>query len=290
MPLSQLLAGSRQKKKIHQENRGLGITCRCFATGMVYAHEELLATCSATMNFMTVPSTQIHDTMARMSYFEGWDREPLARLAAGAKQFSLARKEKLIAKGDRMHALYVVVSGQVRLFIPLSNGAERVISLVERGESFGEPCLIQDQPCPYEAMAGKGSHLIAIDALVYRRELRQSTSMAEHTLSLVSGRLLQTLRDIEICSQPSSLQRVAHYLIQLRPAGEVSEQEFRLPALKRDIAAKLGLSQETFSRMLAFMAQQGFIQFSGNQVRVDDWGHLHSLATAGCPSDSGGKN
>lgn len=242
------------------------------------------------MHFMPVPSTQMQDTMARMSYFEGWDRDQLARLASGAKQISLGRKEKLIAKGDRITALYVVISGQVRLFIPLSNGTERVISLVERGESFGEPCMIQDEPCPYDAMAGKDSHLIAIDALVFRRELRQSPSLVERTLNLVSHRLLQTLRDIEICAQPSSLQRVAHYLIRLRPASEISIQEFRLPALKRDIAAKLGLSQETFSRMLAFMAQQGFIQFSGSQVRVDDWHRLHLLATAGCPMEAIGKN
>ena len=241
------------------------------------------------MNFMTISPAQIQDTMTRLDYFDGWDRELLARMAAGAKQFSLARKERLADKGDRLSALYVVVSGQMRLFIPLSNGAERVVSLVERGAGFGEPCILHDEPCPYDAVAGKDSHLIAIDKLVFRRELRQSPFLAERTLDLISLRLLHTLRDIEICAQPSSLQRVAHYLIHLRPGTEL-EQEFRLPALKRDIAAKLGLSQETFSRMLAFMAQQGFIQLSGSQVRVDDWARLHGLATAGCPMEAGAKN
>ncbi len=242
------------------------------------------------MNYMTISTTQIQDTMARLGYFDGWDKEQLGRLAAGAKQFSLARKELLVTKGERVESVHVVVSGQMRLFIPLSNGAERVVSLVERGESFGEPCLILDEPCPYEAVAGKDSHLIAIDKLVYRRELRQSEVLTERTLRLVSQRLLHTLRDVEICAQPSSLQRVAHYLIHLRPHDMEPEREFRLPALKRDIAAKLGLSQETFSRMLAFMAQQGFIQFSGSQVRVDDWARLHGLATAGCPMEAGAKN
>ncbi|MDD5390953.1 MAG: Crp/Fnr family transcriptional regulator [Gallionellaceae bacterium] len=242
------------------------------------------------MNFTSIPTAQIQDTMARLSYFEGWDKEQLARLAVGAKQFALLRKEKLAAKGDRLEALYIVVSGQMRLFIPLSNGAERVVSLVERGDGFGEPCLIQDEPCPFEAVAGKDSHLIAIDKLVYRRELRQSQAMTERTLNLISQRLLHTLHDIEICAQPSSLQRVAHYLVHLRPPSLDTEQEFRLPALKRDIAAKLGLSQETFSRMLAFMAQQGFIQLSGSQVRVDDWNRMHGLAKAGCPMEVAGKN
>lgn len=242
------------------------------------------------MNVMTISPAQILDTMARLGYFEGWDKEQLARLAAGAKQFSLAKKERLVAKGERVTALHIVVSGQMRLFIPLSNGAERVVSLIERGQSFGEPCLIQDEPCPYDAVAGKDSHLIAIDDLVYRRELRQNPALTERTLGLVAQRLLHTLRDIEICAQPSSLQRVAHYLLHLRPSSQVPAAAFRLPALKRDIAAKLGLSQETFSRMLAFMAQQGFIQVSGSQVRVDDWERLLGLASAGCPMEAGGKN
>ena len=242
------------------------------------------------MNFMPIPCTQIQETMTRMRYFEGWDKDLLVRLAVGSKQISLGKKEKLVAKGDRLEALYVVISGQIRLFIPLSNGAERVISLAERGDAFGEPCLIEEEPCPYDVVAGKDSHLIAIDPQIYRRELRQSPFMTEHTLNLMSRRMLQTMRDIEICAQPSSLQRVAHYLIQLRPVDEAHEFEFRLPALKRDIAAKLGLSQETFSRVLAFMAKQCFIRVSGSQVRVDDWSRMLSLAAAGCQTEVPGKN
>lgn len=242
------------------------------------------------MNLITMSASQIQDTMARLRYFEGWTKEQLSRLSTGAKQYSLARKERLASKGERIQTMFVVISGQIRLFIPLSNGAERVISLVDQGYSFGEPCLIRDEPCPYDAIAGRDSHVVAIDGMVYRHELRQSPALAEYTLNLVSQRLLHTLRDIEICAQPSSLQRVAHYLMHLQADDGKNDQEFRLPALKRDIAAKLGLSQETFSRMLAFLAQQGFIQFSGSQVRVDDWTRLRGLATAGCPMEVPDKN
>lgn len=242
------------------------------------------------MKLVPFTSAQLQDTMSRLAYFEGWDKEQLARLAAGAKQIALARKESLAAKGSVLNVLHVVISGQLRLYIPLSNGAERVVAMVEQGQSFGEPCLIRGEPCPYEVVAGKDCHLLVIDAMVYRRELRASPVMAEHTMQLIAARLLHTLRDIEICAQPSSLQRVAHFLIHLHPPGTDPAREFRLPALKRDIAGKLGLSQETFSRMLAFMAQQGFIQLSGNQLVVDDWSLVHGLARGGCPMEAGVRN
>ena len=242
------------------------------------------------MNFTAISGAQIQETMARMSYFEGWNKDQLVRLSAGAKQLFLNKRERLVAKGEEIPALYILISGQLRLFIPLSNGAERVVSLVSRGESFGEPCLIQDQPCPYEVVAAKDCHVLAIDSLIYKRELRQNPFLVERTLRLVSERFLNTLRDIEICAQPSSMQRVAHYLMHLRTVNKASTQEVRLPALKRDIAAQLALTQETFSRVLAFMAKQDFIQFKGNEIRVEDWDRLHSLAKGGCPMEAGEKN
>ncbi len=248
------------------------------------------------MNVNTyISHAQIQETMARLSYFDGWEKDQLVRLAGGARQFVASKKEKLVGKGDLLDSLFVVVSGQIRLFIPLSNGAERVISQVGRGDSFGEPCIIVGQPCPYEAIAGRKSHIIAIDGLVYRMALRQNPVMAERTLNLVSQRLLHTLRDIEICAQPSSVQRVARYLMHIEPernkeALPDSPFEIRLPALKRDIAAKLGLSQETFSRMLAFMSKQGFIQVKGAHIRVDDRSKLLHLTTLGCATDASEKN
>lgn len=246
------------------------------------------------MSKSPISSGQIQETMTRLNYFSGWGKEGLARLAANSRQAFLPKKSKLVVKGEVIGALHVVISGQVRLYIPLSNGSERVVSLVNKGESFGEPCLLHSEPCPYEAVAGKDSHVLLIDALVFRRELRESPELMERTLSLLAGRLLSTLRDVEICAQPTSLQKVAHFLIQLKPSppvgGEIHALEIHLPALKRDIAAKLGLSQETFSRMLTFLAQQGFIRLTGKRIHVDDWGRLQGLAASGCPMEAVAKN
>lgn len=221
--------------------------------------------------------------MGRLGCFEGWESDQLTRLAAAAKFLSFPKKEKLIGKGDLIGSLFVVISGRIRLHIPLSNGTERVIALLGQGESLGEPCIVMSEPCPYEVVACQHSHLIAIDAPTYRRELRRNPLMVERVLSLVSKRLLNTLRDIEICAQPTSVQRVASFINQLGPNDQTPAFEICLPGLKRDIAAKLGLRQETFSRMLTFLIGRGFIKVNGAHVRVDDRGRLRRWMLSGCP-------
>jgi CRP-like cAMP-binding protein len=99
----------------------------------------------------------------------------------------------------------------------------------------------------------------------------------------VSQRFIDTIRDMEICSQRSSLQRVACFLLQHKPTPDSLVFEIQLPARKRDIAAKLGLTQETFSRVLSFLGQQGVIQVHGGQISVEDGHRLSLLNPIVCP-------
>lgn len=221
--------------------------------------------------------TQIPETMRRLAYFNDWPLEVLDRLSLGAKVVSVNKKGVLARKGERLNQLYIVVSGQVRLYIPLPNGLERVVALVHQGESFGEVCLVLNEVCPYVAIACKDTRLLVIDAMVYRQELADHALLARKTLDHVAKRLLETLRDAEICAQPSSLQRVACFLLRHQPDPATYMFKFQLPARKQDIAAKLGLTQETFSRVLNCLDKQGVIQMKGALISVEDGGKLAEM-------------
>lgn len=234
------------------------------------------------MNQLPLAHLQILETMGRLAYFQEWPQETRDRLASGAKLFALPKNNVLVHKGDSLDSLYVVVSGRVRLFIPLPNNMERVIALVGKGESFGESCLVLSEPCPFQAIAGQDSHLLAINAMVYRREIRARPELGMHVLERVARRFLDTMHDMEICAQPSSVMRVVGYLMQHQPPHEQSFA-INLPGRKCDIAGKLGITQETFSRVLSFLGKQGLILMNGGQIHVADGAKLAQLNTAALP-------
>lgn len=238
------------------------------------------------MNALPLSSTQIQEAMSRLSYFQGWRPDQLGRLATEARLLELRKNTTIVNKGDKLDSLFVLISGQVRIYIPLPAEGERVISLVEHGESFGEACLVLGEACPFDAITTRNSHVIAINAHAYQNELRHEPAQMERALNLVSKRLINTLRDLEICSQRSSLQRVACFLLQYMPNPDSSTYEIQLPARKRDIAAKLGLSQETFSRVLTFLGQQGVIQVKGSQISIENCHKLFMLSPGGCTSEA----
>jgi CRP/FNR family transcriptional regulator, dissimilatory nitrate respiration regulator len=221
----------------------------------------------------------IPETMRRLAYFDGWPTEVLDRLSVGAKLISVPKNDILAHKGQPLDQFYVLVSGLVRLYIPLPNNMERVVALIHQGEGMGEACLVLNENCPFHAIACKDSHLMAIDALVYRKELERNSTLAGKALERVSRRLLETLRDTEICAQRSSVQRVACYLMKHQPTPPTPAFTFQLPARKQDIAAKLGLTQETLSRVLNFLDKQGVIQMNGAQISVEDGSKLTEITT-----------
>ncbi len=221
----------------------------------------------------------IPETMSRLSYFEGWPTEVLDRLALGARMIGVPKNGVLANKGQALEHLYVLVSGLVRLYIPLPNNMERVVALVHQGDSLGESCLVLNEVCPFHAIACKDSHLLAIDAMVYRQELGKHSTLASKTLERVSQRLMETLRDMEICAQRSSVQRVACFLMRHQPNPQTLSFNFHLPARKQDIAAKLGLTQETFSRVLSFLDKQGLISMHGAQIIIEDGDKLTEITS-----------
>ncbi len=217
--------------------------------------------------------------MRRLAYFQGWSDESLARLAAGAKIVHITKGDTLLNKGERPQSLHVVVSGLIRIFIPLPGNCERVLFLVDPGKSLAESCLVLDEVCPFQAVAARDSHVLAVDSLVFRREIGGHVDLTRHALERVSRHLLDTLRDAEICAQRSSVQRVAGYLLLHRPSPADTAFTFRLPARKQDVAAKLGLTQETLSRVLAFLDKQGLIQTAASEIRVEDAARLAQVTS-----------
>lgn len=231
------------------------------------------------MNRLAVNASRLPETLARLSYFRTWPAEAIERIAAGAKIITLAKNDWIGRKGEPLQNLYVVMNGLVRLFIPLPNNMERVVSLVDKGNSFGEACLVLQEPCPYNAVAGKDSHLLAIDSMVFRREMSRHIDLCQQTMERISRNLMDTLRDTEICAQRSSVQRVASYLMLHQPASGDQAFSIALPGRKQDVAAKLGLTQETFSRVLRFLDKQGLIQVVGREIQVENSSQLAQITT-----------
>lgn len=235
------------------------------------------------MNLRTLPHHQIAEILGRLASFNGLAQETLNRLAAGARQFSIARDEVLFDKGDPALALHVVVGGQIKLALPLANQTEKVVGLAGPGECIGVAAAYVGAPQPFSAVARKDSHLIAVERDLLVRQTCQDAGLACRLLGAVARHKLGLMRDMESCMPRSSLQRVCCFLLQHRPHFGALSYDIVLPTSKREIAARLNLAQETLSRVFHQLAEEDAIEVQGRLIRVRDSEKLIALNLASCP-------
>jgi CRP-like cAMP-binding protein len=159
-------------------------------------------------------------------------------------------------QGEQARALFVIVEGWVKLSRLSPSGAETVIHILTRGQSFGEAAALAG--APLEASAEAVSP--ALVARVPSAALAQT--MAGHPevpLALLHSAALQTsalMDEIESLKGISVDHKVAHFILSLCPSHAESWR-CRLPYGKRLIAARLGIKQETLSRSLARLRALG---------------------------------
>jgi len=243
------------------------------------------------MNGIVLSPHQVTEMMGRLAYFRGLALDTVRQLAGGAQQVTVLRGEPVYRKGETATALFVVVTGQIKVYLPLPNEMEKVVSLANRGDSFGIASLILGEPYTSSAVAKSDSHLLRMDRATLLSQAQKDCELAGRLLHAVSRRVVDLMQDMESCAHRSSLQRVTCYLLQQRPDPQARTYEIQLPSTKREVAAKLSLSHETLSRVLQVLGKEGAIQMHGRMIQVLDSGKLMLLNLSGCTTpDSDVKN
>ncbi len=221
------------------------------------------------MNSMSLSQSQFSSLLGRLPLFSNLVEVTLKNLAAGTRQVQVARNETVFAKGDRADYLHMVVGGQIKMFLSLANGVEKMMGTVGHGEAFDLAAALLGEPHPANAVARQDSHLLLIDRATVLRELQRDGNLALRLLNETARHKLSLMRDLKSCIPRTSIQRVACFLLQFRP-GQNTEYEIHLPTTKRELADKLNLTQETLSRVLHQLMDRSVLAVHGRLIRVLD--------------------
>lgn len=217
-------------------------------------------------------------TLSRFAPFNAIDADTLGQLAQATRVQHVHRGELIVHRGDRPNGMYLLVEGAVKLFLISSGGAERIVRLVGMGDSFCEESAFSNAPQTLAAQATCDSLVLFVPTQALQAAMQRSSELGEALLTRLSERMSALVVGMEQCEQRSSMQRVAHYLVQ-HANGDEETPEVQLRTSKQTIASQLNMTPESFSRVLSRFAREGFIRTQGHRaIRLTDYSGLMSLA------------
>ena len=188
-----------------------------------------------------------------------------------------AEKGGLIYRPEEVsQTLYIVNTGQVRLYHLGDDGKERVLRVLNPGDFIGEIALFTDEIHQDYAEATKTTELCTISRTALTELLDRLPPLALSLLSALAVRLRTAERQATLLAIPDALPRLGGYLLTLT---DQRVGTYTLPMSKQDLAAYLGMTPESLSRKLKQLATQGIIETVGRrQIKLLDVAALQAVA------------
>lgn len=194
--------------------------------------------------------------------------ERIERLT-GKQALHFARGDWIFHWGDECTGGYLVERGAIKLAYHTPLGDEKVLAIVGQGESFGEETVLLGGRWTVTARALVDSTLAHLPARRVAEELSRDASFAPRLLATLSRRLAGLLADLGAQAARSGTERLVAYLLEGTAPGERLPRE-RALACKADVASRLGMSPEHFSRVLRKLESAALIEVHGRRVRIPD--------------------
>ena len=181
-----------------------------------------------------------------------------------ASSRSFEKGETVYGAGDRGGTLFVLHTGRIKLYRLNASGKEQVLRLVEPGEFIGELSLFSSLPLTDHAQALEATTMCILQGERLKGLMAKYPSIAFKVMDELSRRLEKAENRIEDISLSSVTKRVAEALLEVS-GGKL---DFLLPMTKGDLASQLGMTQETLSRKLAALQEEGLIQLKGHRRMI----------------------
>jgi CRP/FNR family cyclic AMP-dependent transcriptional regulator len=126
---------------------------------------------------------------------QGLSAQELRLLAKYSNEKTYAANGLIFGEGDLGDSLYIVVNGSVRISRNVPGMGEECLTILKRGEVFGELALIDDQPRSADARAHtSGSTVFSISKSLLEEVLSMDPDAAVQFLNLLCRLLCRRLR------------------------------------------------------------------------------------------------
>ncbi len=219
------------------------------------------------------------DLLRRSPFFAASGEAAMARLLQPSFTQLLPKGAVLFEQHDEANFLYLLLEGRVALQARDETEAETGVEIFGPGELFLAPAAILGLPYLASAVALTPVRVLMIPAGVFRDGIAQDPALGRAALELLARHWRLMVDQVVDLKLRSAERRVARFLAR-RISEEAGAGAVDLPEPRSAIAARLAMTPETLSRVLATLTARGAIRLSGKRADVVDRALLAGQAAA----------
>ena len=187
----------------------------------------------------------------------------LAQLSRRGRLRELDKGETLFLEGQASDALYILLSGELKVFTGNEKGRELVYNLLKPGEFIGE-LLLDGGARSASVKAIKPSTCIALSPAEFLRLLRNEPEFVECLVLKLIGRVRHATAQLRSLAMKDVYERTTSLIEQLA----VFEGDVRVldkGVTQQEIADRVGASREMINQIFRELERGGFLARDGRR-------------------------
>ena len=209
--------------------------------------------------------------LKRVPVFSNLSEQEFAFLMPRLVQRRFTAGEIIFSEGDPCSGLYIVQSGNVRIFKSSAGGREQVLAIDGPGSSIAELPVFDGGNYPASAQAVNDCNLFFFSRQDFHSLCLQHPQVTLKVLRVVGGRLRRLVGIIEELSFTTVRHRLIALLVRLaKSEGNKKGDSVTvvLPANNSELAAQIGTVRELVSRNLSRLQADGLIQIENRDLTI----------------------
>lgn len=186
----------------------------------------------------------------------------------------------ILIEEESGNTLFIIQKGRVKVSRMSDDGREVILSILERGEFFGELSLIDGKARSASVTAIEDSEVLMLRRGDFLGLLEEYPQIAISLLKELAARIRKSDTQIKSLSLQDAMGRVASTLILLAEDAGIIKQGrvviHKIP-LQQDLANMAGTSRETISRVFRYLEDEGLMERHGRKVIIPDYPRFRKM-------------
>ena len=201
-------------------------------------------------------------------FFKGLSEGHREALTAICNLKPVKKRDYLFHEGEKGSSMFLLVDGNLQLHKNTEDGREVVIRVVKSGEVFAEVVLFEKERYPVSARAVTEVTVLSFPKAGIHRLLAEEDFRNDFIAMLMAKQRYLAERIQELTTKD-----VEHRFFTFLRSQYGEKEIIHTPLSKKDIAAAIGTTPESLSRLILRLHEDQIIDWQGKEIRIllDPW-------------------
>jgi len=198
--------------------------------------------------------------------------EEVRELMTVARRRVFRAGEVIFHREDPGQVLYVIKEGKVKICLISPDGQEMTLTVLGKGEYFGEFALLDGLPRSTDAIASERVECYTLQRSDFHNAITKNPKIAIQAMEVLSKRLRNTNQMVEDLIFLDVYGRVAKKLLELADAHGAKAEDggirIEMRLTQQELASMVGASRESVNKVMGYFTEKNFISTDKHRITL----------------------